>query len=61
MFAKVLLVVMSADIAESEPARPKSSLGLRYLMSLGAIAVTVVDAIYWVFAVFIDRVEIVYS
>jgi hypothetical protein len=30
-------------------------------MSRGAIAVTVVDAIYWVFAVFIDRVEIVYS
>jgi hypothetical protein len=61
MFAKVLLVVVSADIAKSEPARSRSSLGLRYLMTLGTITVTVVDAIYGMFAALIDRVEIVYS
>jgi hypothetical protein len=61
MLAKVLLVIVSADIAESEPSRPRSSLTLRYLVTLGAIAVTVVDPIYRMFTVLIDRVEIVYS
>jgi hypothetical protein len=61
MITKVQLVVVSADIAESEPARPRSSLGLRYLVTLGTIAVTVVNAIYGMFAVLIDPVEIVYS
>jgi hypothetical protein len=61
MISKVLMVVMSADIAEPEPARSRSSLGLRCLMTLGTIAVTVVDAIYGMLAVLIDRVELVYS
>jgi hypothetical protein len=59
--AKILLMVVRADIAESEPARPGSSLGLRYLMTLETITVTMVDAVYGMFAGLIDRVEIVYS
>jgi hypothetical protein len=61
MIAKVLLVVVSADIAESEPTRPAPSLELRDLMTLGTMAVTVVDAIYRMLPELIDRVEIIYS
>jgi hypothetical protein len=60
MIAKVLLVVVSADIAESEPACSGSSLSFQYLMTLGTVAIVVVDAVYGVSVGLIDRVEIVY-